>query len=216
MGSLHKEIKQVCKQISELREGGTANVSLENIGSLELSLEKLLNKEELYWKQWSRNNWVATGDRNTVFSHKTASARKIRNRINSLKRSDNSTATEQKEIEAMVNEYYKSLFATQKPTTDNIRAISDLLQAAVTPDMNAHLDTPFSEEEVKAMFDLNPSKAPGPYGFTTLFFQDAWDIIGKEVTGAVLKVLNNGEPLDDWNFTVITLIPKVKVLVTNP
>lgn len=77
--------------------------------------------------------------------------------------------------------------------------------------MNDHLANPFTPAEVrKAFFYLNPSKAPGPNGFTTLFFQDAWDIMGEEITRVVLGVLNGGDSLKDWNSTVVTLIPKTK------
>lgn len=60
------------------------------------------------------------------------------------------------------------------------------------------------------LFDFNPSKAPGPDGLTTLFFQNAWNTIGDDIIGAILGVLNNGESLKDWNDTVTTLIPKIK------
>lgn len=42
------------------------------------------------------------------------------------------------------------------------------------------------------------------------FFQNAWDTVGEEVTTVALEVLNNGSSLNDWNSTVVTLIPKVK------
>lgn len=77
--------------------------------------------------------------------------------------------------------------------------------------MNDILGAAFTKEEVhKALFDLNPSKAPGPNDFTALFFQDAWDIISKEITDATLRVLNQGGSLKSWNPMVFTLIPKTK------
>lgn len=60
------------------------------------------------------------------------------------------------------------------------------------------LNHSFSKEEVqKALFDLHPSKAPGPDGFTAFFYQDAWDTVGDVVTKAVLGVLNEGGSLKD-------------------
>lgn len=62
--------------------------------------------------------------------------------------------------------------------------------------MNDKLYRPFSREEIrKALFDLNPSKAPRPDGFTTLFFQNEWDTIGDDLTTATLGVLNHEEML---------------------
>lgn len=77
--------------------------------------------------------------------------------------------------------------------------------------MDEELSQPFTKEKVReAMFDFNPSKAPGPDGFMTVFFQDAWDVIGNFFTSAALEVLNNEGSLKEWNKTVITLIPKTK------
>lgn len=76
---------------------------------------------------------------------------------------------------------------------------------------NNSLSLPFTKDEVKTtLFDLNPSKAPGPDGFTALFYQNAWDIIGEEVTTVILDVLNNKKELKEWNPTIVTLIPKSK------
>lgn len=76
---------------------------------------------------------------------------------------------------------------------------------------NEPLSRPFFLEEIKkALFDLNPSKAPGKDGFTALFYQNAWDTIHQDVSKEVLEVLNNGKTLKDWNLTVVTLIPKSK------
>lgn len=79
--------------------------------------------------------------------------------------------------------------------------------------MNDKLKIPFTREEVrKDLFDLNQPKAPGPDGYTALFFQDAWGTIGEEITDVALRVLNQREPLHSWNPTVVTLIPKIKDL----
>lgn len=81
--------------------------------------------------------------------------------------------------------------------------------------MTNYFDAPFTADEVrKALFDLHPAKAPGPDGFTALFFQNAWDIIGKQVSKATLDVLNEGASLEDWNHTIVSLIPKVKDLTS--
>lgn len=94
------------------------------------------------------------------FFHNSASTRRTRNKINYLKRVDNTLIAEQKEIEKMVSEYYTSLFSTQHPTMDNIYVITDLLHTVVTLDINDQLSIPFSKEEIKkALFDLIPPKS---------------------------------------------------------
>jgi hypothetical protein len=54
-----------------------------------------------------------------------------------------------------------------------------------------------------------PTKAPGPDGYPTHFFQKHWDICGGEVTSIIQRVLNGEENLSSINKTWIVLIPKV-------
>ncbi|XP_073041676.1 uncharacterized protein [Primulina eburnea] len=76
--------------------------------------------------------------------------------------------------------------------------------------MNAILCALYTDTDIyKALFDMQPSKAPGPDGFTALFFQKNWKIVGKEVVAACLNILNSKGDLIGWNDTTLTLIPKV-------
>lgn len=73
------------------------------------------------------------------------------------------------------------------------------------------LTTPFSALEVKeAMFQMNPTKAPGPDGFSAIFYQKFWGSIGHEITRVTLKMLNEANIEEGINDTIITLIPKTK------
>lgn len=75
--------------------------------------------------------------------------------------------------------------------------------------MNQSLCAIFTSDDIKrAVFDMHPSKAPGPDGFTTMFFQKLWPTIGDTIVTAVLNILNGQEDLKDWNNTTIILIPK--------
>ena len=60
-----------------------------------------------------------------------------------------------------------------------------------------------------ALFQMYPTKAPGPDGFPAHFFQGHWDVCGEEVTHAVLKILNGVEEIGEVNQTLLVLIPKV-------
>ena len=68
-----------------------------------------------------------------------------------------------------------------------------------------------NETEVLSILKaMAPSKAPGPDGIPTLFFQKFWGIIGTDVSALVIDFLNKGIILDGFNHTNIALIPKVK------
>lgn len=74
--------------------------------------------------------------------------------------------------------------------------------------MNISLLEEFTDDEVKtALFQMHPTKAPGPDGMNSLFFQYYWHIVGSDVSRAVIDYLNSRTIT---NLTHITLVPKRK------
>lgn len=60
------------------------------------------------------------------------------------------------------------------------------------------------------LFQMHPSKSPGPDGMSSFFFQKYWHIIGTDVTDVVLSVLHSSHMLKKMNHTHIVLISKNK------
>lgn len=56
---------------------------------------------------------------------------------------------------------------------------------------------------------MSPFKSPGPGGFSVDFYKDHWEIVGDEVSNAVLDYLNFGRMAQGLNHTHIALVPKV-------
>ena len=59
-----------------------------------------------------------------------------------------------------------------------------------------------------------PDKAPGPNGFTTLFYQKCWDFIGSDLLAVVEESRRNAKMIRSFNSTNIAIIPKVKKLTS--
>jgi hypothetical protein len=91
-----------------------------------------------------------------------------------------------------------------------MEAVLDTVPVKVSPEMNAKLIAPYTEAEVKeALFQMFPTKSPGPDGFPAHFFQHHWNLYGFEVTTIVLRVLRGEDDAKTINDTFIVLIPKV-------
>ena len=113
------------------------------------------------------------------------------------------------EVVGVASAYFDNLF--QAGTKDQMEECLNAVQSKVTDDMQEFLSSEFTAEEVKvALFQMGPTKAPGPDGMNALFYQKFWHVVGNNVVLAVLDFLNNGNMIPDINHTNIVLIPKVK------
>jgi hypothetical protein len=108
----------------------------------------------------------------------------------------------------MTTRFYKDLYRSEG--TSNMDAVLGTVLTKVTARMNDGLLKPFEEKEVKeALFQMFPTKAPGPDGFPAHFFQRHWDVCRAEVTAVVLRILRGEDDPSVINNTFIVLIPKV-------
>ncbi|KAL6194550.1 hypothetical protein ACLB2K_035632 [Fragaria x ananassa] len=130
----------------------------------------LWDKEECYWAQRSRVNWLKAGDKNTKFFHITAVHRRQRNRILRLQSQEELWLNKEADIRDEIESYFKNIFTCSGPRdwSDAVSAI----RPVVTEEMNHNLSMPLGEEEIKAAaFEMGANKAPGPDGFHGIFYQ---------------------------------------------
>ena len=176
---------------------------------IQLQIENLLEQEEIYWIQRGRVNWLKQGDQNTSFFHRSATARRKRNFIKSLKNDSGDLVDDQDQLMSMATSYFDQLFTTEVQEPDP--AVFDKISPCITAEMNDLLTATYSRDEVrKAMFNIGDLKAPGPDGLHAIFYKRFWHIIGEDLTDEVLLAVNNKKVPEGWNDTTIVLIPKVE------
>ena len=207
-GSVRHELRQLRKKLEELRAAPMRVGPSTEEEEVEARMVELCCREEIMWRQRARIQWLAEGDSNTKFFHKKASARKAKNHIMELQRADGSMTSDQEEMAAMATSFYENLYASQN--TIGLEEVISHIPVKVNGQMITMLNAPYTKEEVKsALFQMFPTKAPGPDGFPAHFFQRHWDLCGEEVTDMVLRVLSGDDSPEEINKTFIVLIPKI-------
>lgn len=120
--------------------------TLKYIHTMKKELNKWLYVEEDMWHQWSRNNWLSTGDKNTTFFHTKASNRLQRNAINRVLDSDNTWQEDEEQIYRTFLDNYKQLFTSSRPIVEELL---NAIHTKVTDRMNASLLRNFNAHEVE-------------------------------------------------------------------
>ncbi|KAL2931883.1 hypothetical protein RDABS01_037293 [Bienertia sinuspersici] len=109
-GSFAKEMRACRKQMQDLMEEPQTEEVLAKARTIDRRMDELENREELYWKQRSRQEWLMIGDKNTSFFHQKA---KQRREVNSIKRIYDQAGIyfdEEGQISEVFASFFESLF----------------------------------------------------------------------------------------------------------
>uniref|UniRef100_A0A803PSF4 Reverse transcriptase domain-containing protein n=1 Tax=Cannabis sativa TaxID=3483 RepID=A0A803PSF4_CANSA len=137
--------------------------STQQISHLQSKLNRLLLKEEIFWKQRSRVAWLRAGDKNTRFFRQKASNRKRNNYIRGLTLPDGSITHDTQTIFTQFHSYYTDLFCSQGTSSSAISSILQGVTNTLSPAQSAFLAEEFTADEIKTtMFSLSGDKSPSP------------------------------------------------------
>ncbi|XP_071916268.1 uncharacterized protein [Coffea arabica] len=177
-----KEIRELKQRLAEVQGDGYANKN-RKVRVHKKELKEAYKREEVYWGQKARVRWLKEGDKNTNYFHASVVERRRRNNISSLKKGDGTWCESEHEIENEINGYFQDLFTSSNP--QQIESILYDVPLVITDQMNEMLVRPVSEMKIrKAVFSLQPNKAPGPNDDTLIFC-----IANKEEGEKVMQLL---------------------------
>ncbi|XP_058180108.1 uncharacterized protein LOC131298649 [Rhododendron vialii] len=134
-----------------------------------------------------------------------------RSKLTSLVLEDGSLTNVIKVIKSSFVDFYTALLGTMHPSPYlGHSRVHQVVRKRLTDSQKSAMIFEVSDLEIKDTFwALNPSKAPGPYGYNVRFFKKDWPIIGHEVTSAVKTFFRFGKLLKKVNSTMVALVPKV-------
>lgn len=163
---------------------------------------------EAFMHQKAKAKWINYGDQNTTYFHRVMKEKQYRTRVVHIEDENGKLLLDYKEVTTHFTDFYKKLLGTKVERThtkDEVFGEGPCL----TLGQQLDLIKPYTKEDVKkAMYSINKNKSPGPDGYGSGFYKDAWDIVGEEVTEAVLDFFTNGKLLKQMNCTCLALIPK--------
>ena len=168
-----------------------------------------LSKAELaYISQLAKCNYIAKSDRCTKFFHSIVKRNKGRGYIAAISKEDGSMTESAEEVASEFVRYFEGLLGTHSQVLPVDRGV---IQSGVGISIQQAdgLVMDVSSDEIKeALFSIGNDKAPGPDGYSALFFKSAWDILGVQLCDAVKEFFLSGALLKQVNHTLIVLVAK--------
>ncbi|GJU01186.1 sodium/hydrogen exchanger 6 [Tanacetum coccineum] len=184
-GNLHDRVNKIRVELDEAQKAIDRDPSSfalrEEHAHYLLAFKEAQLDEEQFLKQKAKVEWLKAGDANTTYFHKIVKSKCARNRIEMVSDASNIFYNGNQVPNAFVDHYNQFLGAEE-----------------------------VTNEEVKsAIFSMGDDKAPGPDGFIVAFFKKVWDVVGEDITCAIMDFFFNGKLLKEINHTIISLIPKI-------
>ncbi|GMI96865.1 hypothetical protein HRI_003355800 [Hibiscus trionum] len=130
-------VKELQQKLADLNTVPVTEDSLGEILETKLALNFELDREEIYWEQRARANWLKNGDRNTNLFHRYASQRRRRNRVSRLEVQGGGVAEEEDKIQNVAKQYFENLFSSSG-SSDPSTILEDI-GPSITQGMNEAL-----------------------------------------------------------------------------
>ncbi|KAL3570845.1 hypothetical protein D5086_028094 [Populus alba] len=171
-------------------------------------LSSLKFAENQFFRQKIKCKFLKDSDRGSKFFHALMGQNHRRNFIPAITCSNGRITNSLKEVGDVFVAYYQQLLGTSKST---IPLDSNIIQCG--PCLPSHFQgsllSPVSQDDIRqAVFSIANEKAPGPDGYSSFFFKEAWLIVGGDFYAAIQDFFHTGRLLKQVSHSIIALVPK--------
>jgi hypothetical protein len=146
-GSVKAELKALRSKLDEARREALSSGSTHEIKVIEDRLHQVYEREEIMYRQRSRQEWLKAGDRNTRYFQNRASHRKRKNTVRGLRRADGSLCNTNEGMRQMALAFYQELYSSDG--SSNSDRVLQLIPGAITDEMNRALTGAISDSEIE-------------------------------------------------------------------
>ncbi|GJX41721.1 putative RNA-directed DNA polymerase [Tanacetum coccineum] len=210
-GNLHDRVNSLRTELDEVQKALDRNPLDTNLRDEEAAYVNAFNEakidEERFLKQKAKIEWLDVGDSNSSYFHKSVKCKNQQSRIDSIRDNEDNEVTGTLVADCFEKHYHQFLGVSAE--CDDLNSV-DMFPKCINSETSMNIVRNITNKEIKtAMFNIGDDRAPGPDGFTSIFFKKSWNIVGNDVCSAVREFFDNGQLLKEVNHTFLALIPKV-------
>ncbi|KAL9237106.1 hypothetical protein vseg_011694 [Gypsophila vaccaria] len=173
-------------------------------------LKKVTEARDEYMAQKLKGKWVLEGDANTTYFHAILKGRRDQNKVRLLEDMDGVICDNPQAIKTAFLNYYQNILGQSHSTSKVHKKIINYGPRCNAEMVQLLLQLVTGEEVKATLLSIPDTKSPGPDGYTSRFFKDAWTEIGSDVIAAVKDFFTHKRLLRQVNATILTLIPKTE------
>ncbi|GJT05644.1 hypothetical protein Tco_0840106 [Tanacetum coccineum] len=157
--------------------------------------------------------WLCDADKNNKYFYSVLKGKSNKSKVFSLC-DDSGISYKQDQIPKLFLKHFEKFLGSSYHVQDIISS-ETLFRRKLSPDAAEKMISSISDAEIKrAMFDIDDLKDHGPDGFTTVFFKQAWNIVGVDTCKAVKEFFSSGKMLGELNATLV-LTNRIKFSLKN-
>uniref|UniRef100_A0A2N9IFF8 DUF4283 domain-containing protein n=1 Tax=Fagus sylvatica TaxID=28930 RepID=A0A2N9IFF8_FAGSY len=159
LGMLQARIVEFSRNIEKIQLEDPTKGNVMEEAKLQAGMNSWLSRNELTWRQKSRETWLKDGDRNSKFFHISTVVRRRRNSIDVIRGDDSEWIVKVLEIREFVVGKFQEMFTAEEIASNELE---DIIAPSITVEENSLLcQVPTPIEIKNVLFGMQSYEEPG-------------------------------------------------------